>query len=346
MKVLLTGHKGFIGNFVSRYLSERGIEVLGFDKGDKGLAGSVKQAEAILHFAGVNRAENPDDYYQGNAGFTKALVDLVNQYNPDVPFFYASSVKASQDSEYGKSKKVAEDYIRANLKSFHIQRFCNVFGPYCRPFYNNVIATWCQLLSEGKEIEINPQNPFLNLIYVEDAGECALAFLQRKEYRLKPKRIRLSTLAKELKAIADGSLNLNTVFQQRLFATYVSYLPIELKNFDQRVDERGVFVPLFKGAIKGQLALNYVNPGQTKGGHYHHHKTEIFVFSRGRLRFGLSKDGKHYSFECDNSKCPLYLYIPPEYTHSFTNFGNEVASVIIYCSEEYDPGVPDTYPDK
>ena len=101
-----------------------------------------------------------------------------------------------------------------------------------------------------------------------------------------------------------------------------------------------------KGAIKGQLALNYVNPGQTKGGHYHHHKTEIFVFSRGRLRFDLSKDGKHYSFECDNSKCPLYLYIPPEYTHSFTNLGNEVASVIIYCSEEYDPGAPDTYPDK
>ncbi len=346
MKVLLTGHKGFIGNFVSRYLSERGYEVLGFDKGDEGLADLVKQAEAILHFAGVNRATNPDDYYQGNVGFTKALVDLVKQYNPDVPFFYASSVKASQHSDYGKSKKAAEDYIQANLKSFRIQRFCNVFGPYCRPFYNNVIATWCQLLSEGKDIEINSQNPFINLIYVEEVGECALAFLEGKEYQLKPIRIRLLTLAKELKAIADGSLNLATVFQQRLFATYVSYLPIELKNYDQRVDDRGVFVPLFKGAIKGQLALNYVNPGQTKGGHYHHHKTEIFVFSRGRLRFDLSKDGKYYSFDCNDSACPLYLYIPPEYTHSFTNLGNEVASVIIYCSEEYDPGAPDTYPDK
>lgn len=346
MKVLLTGNRGFIGNFVSRYLSERDIEVLGFDKGDEGLGDLVKAADAILHFAGVNRAANPMDYFGGNYGFTKKLVDLVNQYSPDVPLFFASSVKANVNNDYGKSKKAAEDYIRTHLKSFRIQRLCNVFGPYCRPFYNNVIATWCQLLSEGKQLEINPQNPFINLIYVEEVGECALAFLEGKEHAIKPKRIRLSTLAEELKDIADGSLNLDTVFKQRLFATYVSYLPIEVKSYDQWVDERGAFIPLFKGAIKGQLALNRVNPGQSKGGHYHHHKTEIFVSSRGRVRFDLSKGDKHYSFDCDGTNCPLYLYIPPEYTHSFTNIGAEVASVIIYCNEEYDPSSPDTYPDR
>ena len=97
MKVLVTGGTGFIGSHLVERLRFEGNEVLCIAKDPlniqvlKSLGCSVVLAdlnnglmwesvlegvEQIYHVAGVTRARNPHDYYEGNYHATKKFVEV------------------------------------------------------------------------------------------------------------------------------------------------------------------------------------------------------------------------------------------------------------------------------
>src|SRR5690606_27570377 len=78
-----------------------------------------------------------------------------------------------------------------------------------------------------------------------------------------------------------------TGLMRALYATYVSYLPVDA--FDYQVarhgDPRGVFVEMLKTPDAGQFSYFTAHPGVTRGGHYHHAKTEKFLVIKGRAHY-------------------------------------------------------------
>jgi UDP-2-acetamido-2,6-beta-L-arabino-hexul-4-ose reductase len=80
-----------------------------------------------------------------------------------------------------------------------------------------------------------------------------------------------------------------TGFVRALYATYVSYLPREKFSYQvtQHADPRGVFVEMLKTPDSGQFSYFTAYPGITRGGHYHHTKTEKFSSSRVKRSFAF-----------------------------------------------------------
>jgi UDP-2-acetamido-2,6-beta-L-arabino-hexul-4-ose reductase len=149
MKILVTGAKGFIGKNLCLILREEGHEVFEYDVGstDDDLRNYTHSADFVIHLAGVNRPLFPEEFLDGNVNFTKKLLDFLDQYGHKAPIIFSSSTQAALDNPYGKSKKMAEDqlfeYSKKTGTPVYVYRLYNVFGKWCRPNYNSVIATWC-----------------------------------------------------------------------------------------------------------------------------------------------------------------------------------------------------------
>lgn len=114
-------------------------------------------------------------------------------------------------------------------------------------------------------------------------------------------------------------------------------------------DERGEFIEVFRGDVvpmtgRSQVYLTTAFPGRAKGGHYHRRKTEWFCVVSGRARVELQSVGTGESrvFTLDGL-CPAILKVPPNTVHRIVNLTDQVAAVIAYIDEMYDPQDPDTY---
>ena len=347
MKVLVTGSKGFLGGFVSRYLSLHGIEVLDFDKGDP--FPDFSSIDFLFHFAGVNRSEEESEFFEGNVELTKRLIESIeaSSRTAPLPFYFASSIHAGRDDAFGKSKLEAERILGGSKAIIPIiERLPNIFGPYMRPHYNSVIATWCDELASGNSPKADDPNKTIPLCYVEEVGERCLNLLNGKGNN--PLSPRLISLAEALGILHDaesGWFMGNDYLSLRLMSTYFSYLPLERLHgvISSKADARGSFTELFRGGMSGQLSSNLIKPNQTKGGHFHLHKSEIFFLLNGKARFTLEKAGVKKEFDLDAASSAHYVIVPPYWTHSIENVGSSDCLFLIYCNESFDPDHPDTY---
>lgn len=154
--VLITGITGFVGQNLSSYLSDA-YQVKGVSRVSSDVNLSYADFfegnpsfDAIVHLAGkahdLKKTSHDSDYYEANFELTQKLYDQFLQSDAQT-FIYISSVKAVADTVtgvltedavanpitvYGKSKKMAEDYILAHLpfdKKVYILRPCMIHGP-------------------------------------------------------------------------------------------------------------------------------------------------------------------------------------------------------------------------
>lgn len=153
--VLVTGMNGFVGQNLKTYLDQdfdvKGISRKGNHKGltYKTFFKENRPYAAMVHLAGkahdLKKTSRDDEYYEVNFELTKQLYDQFLQSDAK-KFIYISSVKAVADTVvgsltedaipnpvtvYGKSKRMAEDYILANLpstKKVYILRPCMIHG--------------------------------------------------------------------------------------------------------------------------------------------------------------------------------------------------------------------------
>ena len=131
-----------------------------------------------------------------------------------------------------------------------------------------------------------------------------------------------------------------------LYSTYVSYLPVELFTYTvpQYADPRGVFAEMLKTPDCGQFSFFTAHPGITRGGHYHHSKTEKFLVIKGQARFKFRHmhTGQTHDLVTTGNQSEVVATVPV-WTHDITNMGEDEMVVMLWANEVFDRERPDTF---
>jgi UDP-2-acetamido-2,6-beta-L-arabino-hexul-4-ose reductase len=370
-RVLVTGANGFIGkNLVVRLNEVSNVRVATFVRGDDpaDLPRLVSTADIIVHLAGENRPQDAAAFVEVNARLTSTLCAAVehefNSSGRHVPLLLASSTQAEFDNPYGRSKLEAEGAVRALSAKTHnpciIFRLPGVFGKWSRPNYNSVVATFCYNIARDLPIRVTDPSAILPLIYIDDVVTAFLAAMDAPQRgsrfaNLGPiYSVSLGELAAQIQAFRDCRTTLlmprvGVGFVRALYATYVSYLPKEKFTYrvPQYVDKRGAFVEMLKSADTGQFSYFTAHPGVTRGGHYHHTKTEKFLVIKGEALFRFRHLLTSEFFELRTSGlAPEVVDTVPGWTHDITNVGVEELVVMLWANENFDREKPDTVASK
>lgn len=365
MKILITGSKGFVGKNLIAELKNRGYNsIYEFDKDtDKSLLDEfTKDCEFVFHLAGVNRPQNEEEFMQGNFGFTSELLNLLKKHNNKAPILITSSIQAKLDNPYGKSKKAGEDLVfsfgKENGNKTLVYRLPNLFGKWCRPNYNSVIATFCYNIANDLPIKVNDPNVVLTLAYIDDVVEEFINALEDRENRVgefcgvtKTYTASLGQIAELIysfkKSREERTIpNMSDEFTKKLYSTYLSYLPKDKFSYELKmnVDNRGSFTEFIKTLDRGQISVNISKPGITKGNHWHHTKNEKFlvVSGKGVIRFRRIDSDEVIEYYVSGDKLEV-VDIPPGYTHNIENLGDTDMVTIMWANEPFDKEKPDTY---
>lgn len=371
-RVLITGFNGFIGKNLQVRLGESPDMVASaFVRGDDiaKLPALVAQADAVVHLAGENRPAYESAFAQVNTGLTQALCNALRAETEEngrkLPLLLASSTQALRDNPYGRSKLTAEQAVEQLAQEVGnpvaVFRLPGVFGKWCKPNYNSVVATFCHNLARGLPIEINDPAASVPLVYVDDVVSAFINELRAPQSgfcfaQVQPQySITLGELADQIKAFdACRGAGLQTErvglgLVRALYATYVSYLTNDRFRYEvpQYGDARGVFVEMLKTPDCGQFSYFTAYPGVTRGGHYHHTKTEKFLVMKGQalFRFRHLLTNELVELRTSGDK-PEVVDTIPGWTHDITNVGEEEMVVILWANENFDRQKPDTVASK
>ena len=369
--ILITGANGFVGQNLQLHLSERkDVQVRCFTRANTvdELPALLNGADFVFHLAGVNRPQDPAAFVVGNAGLTQALCTALAQVatttGRKVPVAFASSIQAAQDNAYGQSKRAAEDALFALQHEYgvpvHVFRLPNVFGKWARPNYNSAVATFCHNTARGLPITVNDPAASLTLVYVDDVVQRFIHLLDGADAALDAAGFAtvapqysttVGALAAQIQAFKESRNNLvtervGTGLVRALYSTYVSYLPVEefAYTVPQHGDARGVFVEMLKTPDCGQFSYFTAHPGITRGGHYHHSKTEKFLVIKGcaRFKFRHMHTGETHTLDTSGEQAQVVGTVPG-WTHDSTNIGSNELVVMLWANEIFDRERPDTF---
>ena len=370
-RVLVTGANGFIGkNLIVRLNELANITVSTFVRGDDAalLPHLVSQVDAVVHLAGENRPADEAAFAEVNSGLTSALCEIVRQSfqstGRHIPLVLASSTQAERDNPYGRSKLAAEEAVQTLAKETGnpcvIFRLPGVFGKWCKPNYNSVVATFCHNIARDSPIQVNDPTASLRLVYVDYVVTAFLAALEGPALGCVKAKVgpeyttTLVELADLIRAFGDCRSTLmtqrvGTGFVRALYATYVSYLPRDRFSYQvtQHADTRGVFVEMLKTPDSGQFSYFTAHPGITRGGHYHHTKTEKFLVIKGEALFRFRHLLTDELVELRTSgSTPKVVDTIPGWAHDIKNVGDDEMVVMLWANENFDRDRPDTVASK
>lgn len=384
MNILVTGANGFVGkNLTARLETLRDgrdrtrpslqigeIYRCTREMSPEALADCCKKADLVVHLAGVNRPKDPEEFAAGNTDFTRTLLETLRTSGNRCPVLLASSIQASltgrfAGSPYGQSKRAAEELLLAYSQETGadglIYRLPNLFGKWCRPNYNCVVATFCHNISRELPITVSDPAVELELVYIDDLIDEILDAMEGRPHRSEraycrvpvSHRVTLGEIVRLLHSFHDQPRTLllpeipEGSFEKKLYSTYLSYLPPEKIAFPLKmnVDERGSFTELLKTASCGQVSVNISKPGITKGQHWHNSKWEFFMVVAGHGLIQERRIGSDEKIEFEVSGDQIQaVHMLPGYTHNIINLSETESLVtVMWANELFDPSRPDTY---
>ena len=397
MKILVTGAHGFVGKNLCAQLNNikdgkarnypvKISEVMEYDLDTPTelLDDFCKKADFVFNLAGVNRPQNQEEFMQGNFGFASTLLDTLKKHRNTCPVMLSSSIQATLigrygESDYGKSKLAGEElffrYEKETGAKVLVYRFPNLFGKWCRPNYNSVVATFCNNIANGLPIQVNDRNVKLEMLYIDDLVEEMIAALTGQEHRCEfdgletvlqdngkycavpiTHKVALGEIVDLLHTFAEQPTTLmmpeipDQSFAKKLYSTYLSYLPKEKVAFPRKMnaDDRGSFTELLRTVKCGQVSVNISKPGITKGQHWHHTKWEFFIVVSGHGLIQQRKIGSDEVIEFDVSGDKIEaVHMLPGYTHNIINLSDtENLVTVMWANELFDPNHPDTFFEK
>ena len=376
MNILITGAKGFVGKNLCQALKnirdgkdkthnltqELNIFEYDIDSDETILDEYCKKADFVFNLAGVNRPEKEEEFMKGNFGFASRLLDTLEKYNNKCTVMLSSSIQASLDNPYGKSKKAGEDlffdYSKRTGANVLVYRLPNVFGKWCRPNYNSAVATFCNNIANDLPITVNDRSYMMTLVYIDDVVEELINALIGKENKkgdfcdvVTVHKITLGEIVDLLYSFKESRKNLSVVntsdaFSNKLYATYLSYLPTDSFSYPLKMncDDRGSFTEILRTLDRGQFSVNISKPGITKGNHWHNTKNEKFVVVSGTgvIRFRKIGEEKVYEYFVSGDKIEV-VDIPTGYTHNIENLGDTDMVTFMWANECFNPDKPDTF---
>lgn len=366
----ITGYKGFIGYHLEVLLGKKeNIQIIPiedefFDHEPK-LKEAVEKCDVIIHLAGVNRHQDPQELYRINKKLAHQLVKACEETNHRPYIIFSSSIQEERDNPYGNSKKEARElfinWAKKNNASFTGMLLPNVFGPYGKPFYNSVVATFCYQLTHEQipKIEIDAT---LQLIHVnrlvEKIADMISEFLPDKNILQEKleipfdKEIKVSDILKKLLLFKEQYMdhnifpNLSDYFDNGLFTTFLTYLndtfyPVSLPV---NQDQRGYLFEFFKAHSGGQAFSSLTKPGIVRGNHYHRRKVERFCVLAGEAEIKLRKikTNEVRTYRVSGEK-PVVVDMPVLYTHNIKNIGKSDLYTLFWTNEIFNAQDSDTF---
>lgn len=361
MKIVLTGAAGFLGwhtRLRLHALTDHEVVSVGRDEWGA-LPSLVADADAVIHIAGVNRAESDDEVRDGNVALARQLADAITQGGSPLRVVYANSIQAGNGTPYGLGKAEAAGIITEATSavggSFVDVLLPNIFGEHGKPRYNSFVATFVHATVAGEEVTINDNQ--VGLLHVQQAAQSLLDGLTTDRGALHPDAEthgvqEVWDLLQEFHAsyVPSGEIpDLSSAFRIDLFNTYRAALfpehyPIQLVPHS---DPRGAFVETVRcRGGEGQSSFSTTVPGITRGEHYHLHKIERFAVIRGRGTMELRKmfTDEVLTFEADGDS-PVAIDMPVGWVHNITNTGDDVLFTQFWSHELFRPDAPDTFPE-
>lgn len=364
MKIGITGQAGFIGQHLTNYLGlQDDIELLHFEKeffeSTEKLGQFVQEADAIVHLAAMNRHENPQVIYDTNVDLVTKLINACESQQVTPAVLFSSSTQESADNLYGKSKKdggqLLYDWSKKSGARIVNMVIPNVFGPFGRPNYNSVVATFCYKLAHDETPQII-NDGLLKLVYVNELIDDIYQLLLSNEngkVDIKHRHeILVSELNAKLQSFKDSYLDngkfpdINDPLSLALFNTYRCYVEYDHYpvSFTKHTDNRGSFVEIVRADTSGQFSFSTTKPGITRGNHFHTRKAERFAVIKGKAKISLRKIGTDevidYIIDGEN---PAYVDMPIWYAHNIRNIGDQELITLFWINEPYNQEDPDTY---
>lgn len=371
MRVLITGASGFIGKNFCQYLDEqKNIQIVRFNRENtiEELPQLLKDVDFVFHLAGINRPQDVKEFISGNVNFTSelcsAIAKEVEHSGRKIQVIFSSSSQVSGNSPYSESKRGAEECLIKLHKEYglpvYIYRLPNVFGKWCRPHYNSVVATFCYSIARGLPITVNDAEAKITLVYIDDVVESFAQIIKRNDeppesvvfVNIAPQyTCTVGELASQIQAYKDSRINLKTEavgagFARALYSTYMSFLPTSLFAYEvpRHEDSRGFFVEMIKTVDSGQISYFTSHPGVTRGGHYHHTKTEKFLVIKGCALFRFKNLDTKETYELvSKGGDGLIVETVPGWTHDVTNISDQELICAIWANEIFDRSRPDTF---
>lgn len=361
MKILVTGANGFIGKNLCLKLSELGYnDVIKIDRtnSDSELKRALENADFIFHLAGINRPQTEEEFYIGNSGLTEKITTTLESLGRSTPILLTSSIQADRDNAYGLSKASAERAISAYQQKLnadvYIYRLPNVFGKWCQPNYNSMVATFCYNVANDLPITINDNNAVVNLVYIDDVCEQFCLHLTQANADAVVEPIYQKTvgevaeLLNKFKQSKDTLIteNVGAGFTRALYSTYLSYFSPDQFAYTvpAYTDPRGTFCEMLKTPEAGQFSYFTAHPGITRGGHYHHTKNEKFLVIKGTAKFRFEEvlTGQKEEFVVTAEQHKIVETVPG-WSHDVTNIGDDELIVMLWANESFDREKPDTF---
>lgn len=362
MTIALTGSNGFLGWHTRVLAHSVGKPTEALALGDKfdidAAVGIMERAPVLVHVAGVNRGDD-DAVRLGNIRFAEQLAWTLDQTTTKpATVVYANSIQAGNDSAYGRGKqeaglilkKAAEDagadFVNVSLP--------NLFGEHGVPFYNSVVATFCQLAADGKPLQVQDDKDLL-LLHVQTAAEILLGLHHPEDTQRLATSRRVSEVAALIQEMAEiystGTIpDISKPFDRDMFNTYRSFLvgdrlPVTL---DRKEDARGAFFEVIRSAGgEGQASFSTTEPGVTRGQHYHRRKIERFTVLSGTAEISMRKlfSDEVRTYSVDGQQ-PVAIDMPTMWSHKITNTGSDKLYTMFWINEIFDAASPDTFPEE
>lgn len=358
MKIAITGSAGFLGWHTRarlHTLTDHEMCPIIRDNWSQ-LDAAIADCDAVLHLAGVNRADTDEAVASGNLALAKDVADAVRSAGRPTRIVYASSTQVGNGTPYGKAKEDAGELLRSaasEVGGIYVEvRLPGVFGEHSRPHYNTFVATFIDCLDRGEQPSVN-DNP-VELIHAQAAAAALIEGLSSRDrlIRAHGHHTRVPEVLSLLESFRDvygrGEIpKLPTQFHTDLFNTYraaqfPSKYPFSLMV---NADQRGELIETIRAhGSGGQSFVSWTRPDQTRGEHYHLSKIERFVVLSGHARISLRKvlTDEVVTFDVTGER-PAVIDMPTLWVHNITNAGTEELITMFWADQLFNPAAPDTY---
>ena len=199
MKILLTGHKGFIGGHMLTALEAAGHAVSTYEWGE--ILPSVMEQDWVIHIGAISSTteRDVDKVLKQNYDFSRQLYNACKTYGVNFQFSSSASVYGltgtfREDAEpdprtpYAWSKYLTERYIQQHPMGATAQmfRYFNVYGPEGEDHKGDQASPYHKFKKQYNEtgaIKVfeNSQQYLRDFVHVGDIVNTHLKFLNVKE---------------------------------------------------------------------------------------------------------------------------------------------------------------------
>ncbi|GGD07173.1 NAD-dependent epimerase/dehydratase family protein [Nocardioides daphniae] len=363
-RIAITGGYGFLGwHTACRLRALHQVEPVRLGRDDFAdparLVEALRGVDAVIHIAGVNRADSDEAVEQGNVDLATTLAAAMREVGTPFDVVFANSIQAQLDNPYGRGKAEAARIVQeaATELGGHFADLLlpNLFGEHGRPGYNSFVATFAHEVAAGRVPTVTGDRE-IELLHAQDAAAALIEALGSDVSEVVPAEaigigevLRFFLETHELYATRGEVPDISTPMRRNLFNTYRAAAFPDMWPISPQVhgDNRGdLYETVRAHGGTGMAFMSTTLPGQKRGEHYHLHKVERFIVVKGEAEIELRRllHDDVVTFRLSGDK-PSFVDMPALWVHNIRNVGDTELVTMFWADQLLDMDNPDQFPE-